>query len=131
MQVTRQRRPASRVRLGAFGGSARRLRIAAIGSAAVVLAGAGLAYASTEGFGHNQVGTEYADGIQVSDDQIIKPLGDRLLTEVGKFMGSTVTPDGRFLAATSAEKSVPLQIFDLWSYSLIWTVGTRSGVSQR
>jgi YVTN family beta-propeller protein len=97
----------------------------------VVLAGAGLSYASTVLFGDNQVGTEYANGIQVSDDQIIKPLGDRLLTQFGKFMGSTVSPDGRFLAATSADKSVALQIFDLSSYKLIWTVGTASAVNQK
>jgi YVTN family beta-propeller protein len=90
-----------------------------------------LAYASTEGFGQNQVGTEYANGIQVSGDQIIKPLGDRLLTQFGKFMGSTVSPDGRFLAASSADKSVVLQIFDLSSYKVIWTVGTASGVNLR
>ena len=46
-------------------------------------------------------------------------------------MGSTVSPDGRFLAATSADKSVVLQIFDLSSYKLIWTVGTASGVNQK
>ena len=96
----------------------------------MVLAGAGATYASTVGFGDNQVGTQYAKGIQVSDDQIIKPLGDRLLTQFGKFMGSTVSPDGRFLAATSADKSVSLQIFDLSSYKLIWTVGTASAVNQ-
>ena len=45
-------------------------------------------------------------------------------------MGSTVSPDGRFLAATSADKSVVLQIFDLSSYKLIWTVGTATGVNQ-
>ena len=33
-------------------------------------------------------------------------------------MGSTVSPDGRFLAATSTDKSVALQIFDLSSYKL-------------
>ena len=88
------------------------------------------AYGSTVGFGDNQVGTQYPNGIQVSDDQIIKPIGDRLLTQIGKFMGSTVSPDGRFLAATSADKSVVLQIFDLSSYKLIWTVGTASGVNQ-
>ncbi len=131
MQVTRQRRRVSRARLGVFGGTGHRLRIVAVGTAAVVLVGAGLTYASTEGFGQNQVGTEYANGIQVSDDQIIKPLGDRLLTQFGKFMGSTVSPDGRFLAATSTDKSVVLQIFDLSSYKLIWTVGTASGVNQR
>ena len=91
----------------------------------MVLAGAGATYAAT-GFDHHQVGTEYASGIQVSDNQVIKPLGDRLLTQFGKFMGSTVSPDGRFLAATSADKGVDLQIFDLSSYKLIWTAGTTS-----
>ena len=88
------------------------------------------AYGSTVGFGDNQVGTQYPNGIQVSDDQIINPIGDRLLTQFGKFMGSTVSPDGQFLAATSTDKSVVLQIFDLSSYKLIWTVGTASGVNQ-
>jgi YVTN family beta-propeller protein len=126
MQVTRRRRPVSRARLATG-----RRRIVAAGATAVILAGAGVTYASTVGFGDNQVGTEYANGIQVSDDQIIAPLGDRLLTQFGKFMGSTVSPDGRFLAATSADKSVVLQIFDLSSYKLIWTVGTASAVNQR
>lgn len=110
---------------------ARRRRLVALCATAVVLAGAGLTYASTVGFGNNQVGTEYANGIQVSDDQIIKPLGDRLLTQFGKFMGSTVSPDGRFLAATSADKGVVLQIFDLTSYKLIWTVGGAASVNEK
>src|SRR5215475_11979945 len=131
MQVRRQRRQVSRARLGVFGGTGRRFRIVAVGATAFVLVAAGLTYASTVGFGQNQVGTEYADGIQVSDDQVIKPLGDRLLTQFGKFMGSTVSPNGRFLAATSTDKSVVLQIFDLSSYKLIWTVGTASGVDQK
>jgi YVTN family beta-propeller protein len=54
-----------------------------------------------------------------------------LLTQFGKFMGSTVSPDGRFLAATSADKSVVLQVFDLSNYKLIWTVGTASAVNQK
>src|SRR5215468_9420822 len=103
IQVTRQRRGGSRGALRVLGGTGRRLRIVAVGTTALVLAGAGLTYASTEVFGQNQVGTEYPDGIQVSDDQIIKPLGDRLLTQFGKFMGSTASPDGQFLAATSAD----------------------------
>jgi hypothetical protein len=89
-----------------------------------------MAFGTTVVFGDNQVGTQYRNGIQVSDDQIIKPIGDRLLTQFGKFMGSTVSPDGQFLAATSADKSVVLQIFDLSNYKLIWTVGTASGVNQ-
>jgi YVTN family beta-propeller protein len=131
LQVRRQPRRASRGRLGVFGRTGRRPRVVALGATAVVLAGAGVAYASTVGFGQNQVGTEYANGIQVSGNQIIKPLGDRLLTQTGKFMGSTVSPDGRFLAASSTDRSVALQIFDLSSYKLIWTAGTASGVNQR
>src|SRR5690349_11985616 len=102
MQVTRQRRQVQKARPRVFGLAGRRLRIVAAGTAAVLVAGAGMAYATTAVFGHNQVGTEYQNGIQVSDNQIIKPLGDRLLTKYGKFMGSTVSPDGRYLAATSA-----------------------------
>src|SRR3954462_729587 len=130
VQVTRRRRRVSRARLGVSVGTGRRRRIVAVGVTAVILAGGGATYASTVGFGHNQVGTEYANGIQVSDDQIIKPIGDRLLTQFGKFMGSTVSPDQRFIAATSADKSVVLQVFDLSSYKLIWTVGKAPGVNQ-
>jgi YVTN family beta-propeller protein len=104
--------------------------MAVAGATALIVVGGGIALGTTVGFGDNQVGTQYPNGIQVSDDQIINPIGDRLLTQFGKFMGSTVSPDGRFLAATSADKSVVLQIFDLSSYKLIWTVGTASGVNQ-
>src|SRR4051794_22296298 len=131
MQVTRRRRRVSRARLDVSGGAGHRRRVVAVGATAVILAGVGVTYASTVGFGHNQVGTTYANGIQVSDDQIVKPLGDRLLTQFGKFMGSTVSPDGRFLAATSTDRSVVLQIFDLSTYKLVWTVGSAAGVNQK
>jgi len=130
MQVTRQRRGApagpSEVR------TRRRRRVVALGATvALALAGAGTAAATTNVFGHNKVGTEYSKGLQVSSDQIIKPLGERLVTQFGKFMGSTASPDGRFLAATSADKSVMLQIFDLSSYRLIWTVSSATGFNQQ
>ncbi|MGZ4543967.1 MAG: alkaline phosphatase family protein [Blastococcus sp.] len=131
MQVTRQRRRVSGVPLGLFDRTGHRLRVLVAGTAVIAVAGAGTAYATTRVFGHNQVGTEYADGTQVSDDQVIKPIGDRLLTKFGKFMGSTVSPNGRFLAATSTDKSVVLQIFDLSTYKLVWTVGSAAGVSQK
>src|SRR4051794_18060673 len=122
MQVTRHR----------IHRSGRRKRVLIGGAAAaVVLIGTGAAYAATSDFGTNKVGTKYTNGTQVSDDQVIKPLGQRLLTQFGKFMGSTVSPDGRFLAATSADRSVALQIFDLSSYKLIWTAGTASAINQK
>src|SRR5215469_842875 len=130
MQVTRQRREVSGGRFGFPDLTGRRLRIVVAGAAAVLAVGGGMAFGTTVIFGDNQVGTQYSNGIQVSDNQIIKPIGDRLLTQFGKFMGSTVSPDGRFLAATSADKGVVLQIFDLSSYKLIWTVGSVSGVNQ-
>src|SRR3954452_6907732 len=123
LQVTRRRRRASRVRL--------RPRMIAAGAAAVVFAGAGATYASTVVFDHNQVGTGYGTGLQVSDDQVIQPLGQRSFTQFGKLMGSTVSPNGRFVAATSADRSVVLQIFDLSTFRLIWTVGSASGVNQK
>ena len=129
MQVTRQRRP-SRAHLRSLD-RRRRLRIVAAGTTVGVVASAGAAYATTTVFGHHQVGTTYPNGIQVSDNQIIKPIGKRLVTPYGKFMGSTVSPDGRFLAASSTDKSVALQVFDLSTYKLIYTVGSASFVDQR
>ena len=100
------------------------------GGLALVVTG-GVAYGTTVGFGNNLVGQEYADGLQVSSNQVVKPLGERLMTPYGKFMGSTVSPDGRFLAATSNDRSVSLQIFDLATYQLIWRGGTAAGVNIR
>src|SRR5262249_27693228 len=131
MQVKRQRRRDGKSSLPRrFGGMKVRMVTAGSAVAVLVVTGTGVAIGATTGFGDNQVGTQYSNGIQVSDNQIIKPIGDRLLTQFGKFMGSTISPDGRFLAATSTDKSVVLQIFDMKTYKLIWTVGTASGVNQ-
>lgn len=100
------------------------------GGLALALTG-GVAYGTTVGFGENLVGQEYADGLQISSNQIIKPLGERVMTPYGKFMGSTVSPDGRFLAATANDRAVSLQIFDLETYQLIWRGGTAAGVNMR
>ena len=90
-----------------------------------------VAYGTTVGFGDNLVGNNYADGLQISSNQMLRPLGQRLMTPYGKFMGSTVSPDGRYLAATARDRWVSLQIFDLSSYKLIWRAGTASGVNMR
>ena len=125
-----RRSPVAAGEWSASSGRGRRRAVVA-GAAAVLLAGAGVTYASSEIFGHNQVGTEYPDGLQVSDNQLLKPLGERVVTNLGKFMGSTVSPDGHFLATTSTDKSVSLQIFDLQSYKLLWSVGTAASANQR
>ena len=126
MNVTRTRvtRPARR-------GLSRARQLGVLAGAVTLAVTGGIAYGTTVGFGEQQVGTEYADGLQISSAQVLKPLGERLMTPYGKFMGSTVSPDGRFLAATANDRSVSLQVFDLQSYSLIWRGGTAAGVDQR
>lgn len=121
-QVVRQR-----VR-GPGRSAARRLGVVA---GVLVLAGGGVAYGTTAGFGSQHVGTTYPGGLQISSNQTLAPIGDRLVTPYGKFMGSAVSPDGRFLAATSTDRSVTLQIIDLASYQLVWRVGTATGVDEK
>jgi YVTN family beta-propeller protein len=127
MQVVRQRKLVTGVRFGLLGH--KRIQLAIAGAAALAVIGTGTAYATTTIFGDNQVGTEYPAGLQVSSDQILKPLGERLSTPYGKIMGSTISPNGRFLAATAGDRSVSLQIYDLSTYQLIWRGGTASGVN--
>ena len=126
MNVTRNRvvKPISR-------GLVRKRSVGVIAGGVALAVTGGVAYGTTVGFGANLVGQEYGDGLQISSNQIIKPLGERLTTPYGKFMGSTVSPDGRFLAATANDRSVSLQIFDLASYQLIWRGGTAAGVNMR
>ena len=129
MKVTRQRR-VSESRPDSVSRTQRRVRIALTSTVALTVAGGGIAYAATDAFGNHTVGTQYADGLQVSDNQVIKPIGTRLMTEYGKFMGSTVSPDGRFLAASSADKGVVLQVFDLAANKLLYRVGKAAGADQ-
>ena len=125
MHVTRKRveKPARR-RLS------RNVSAIAAGSLALVVTG-GIAHGATGVFGENLVGTEYPEGQQISSNQIIKPIGERLVTNYGKFMGSTISPDGRFLAATANDRSISLQIFDLQTHQLIFRAGTASGANLR
>ncbi|MDU1581854.1 bifunctional YncE family protein/alkaline phosphatase family protein [uncultured Cutibacterium sp.] len=95
-------------------------------SAALVLAlGTTAAIGAANGtfWGKRHVGSEYEDGLQVSDNQVIKPIGERLVTKHGKFMGSAISPDGKVLAATSADGDQILQVFSLATHKLVSTVG--------
>ena len=129
MQVVRKRIRVRGVRSGLL--AKNRLKLIVVGTTALAVAGTGAAFANTTVFGQQKVGTEYADGLQISSNQILKPLGDRLSTPYGKIMGSTLSPDGRFLAATSTDRSVSLQIYDLSTYQLIWRGGSAAGVNTK
>src|SRR5690242_17581157 len=95
VQVTRHRKHAGKLSLPGRLGS-RKVRRATAGATAVtlVLTGTGIAFASTHGFGTDQVGTTTGKGLAVSDDQYVTPYGDRLILNNGKIMSSTVSPDG-------------------------------------
>ncbi|GAB2572177.1 alkaline phosphatase family protein [Microlunatus antarcticus] len=129
MQVVRRRRSRTAPPLRLF--QRRTARVAVIGLATLAVAGTGAAQASTTGFGSNQVGSTSAAGLQISSDQVTKPVGQRLLTKYGKFMGSAVSPDGRFLAASSADSGVVLQVFDLAAQRPVWLVGSQPGVNTK
>ncbi|MFD0690876.1 bifunctional YncE family protein/alkaline phosphatase family protein [Actinomadura fibrosa] len=125
MQVTRRRRSAAENRSGVFRHLAnRRVRIVAAGTAALALAGAGTAYASTNAFGTHKVGDTTALGTLLASDQFGKPVGDRLLVNNGKLLSSTVSPDGRHLAALTTDRSIALTIVDLANYKIIQQAGT-------
>src|SRR5262245_33751267 len=130
MHVTRQR--VARIRLGIFGARLRgRTRIVAAGSAALALAGSGIAYASTEGFGNHLVGTSYSQGLQLAGDQAIAPIGDRLLQNQGKLLSSTISPDGHHLAALTTDRSIALTIVDLDTYKIVQQAGTATTANLR
>ncbi|BCJ35352.1 phosphoesterase [Actinocatenispora thailandica] len=128
MHVTRRRRPAGRARLGlASRLPGRRIRILAASALAfsLVLAGGG-AYASTRAFGTHRVGDTTDRGAVLPSDQTLKPIGKRLLVDDGKLLSSTVSPNGRYLAALTTDRSIALTIVDLKTYTIIQQVGTSS-----
>ncbi|MES9538315.1 alkaline phosphatase family protein [Actinomadura sp. NPDC000600] len=131
MHVTRQRVP--KARTGLFGSrTGRRTRLVAAGTAALTLGGGGVALASTEVFGSNQVGSTTEDGgLQLASDQIIKPIGDRLLVDNGKLLASTVSPDGRHLAALTNDRGIALTIVDLKTYKILQQAGTDKSAGVR
>jgi len=110
-------------RFSSFASGHRVLAVTAAGCALALLGG-GIATASTLALGAQQVGTQYNTGLQISTGQVIQPIGDRVMTPFGKLMGSAVSPDGRYLVGTSADRSVDLQVFDLSTYKPVAAAGT-------
>ena len=129
MQVTRQRRrrePGAFARLYGRLGRKARLIIAGAAALAAVGTGSGLVYASTVGLGTEQADHTYAAGLVLPDDQVIKPIGDRLVINSGKIMSSAVSPDGTHLAALTADGAASLTIVDLKSWTVQQLVGRSS-----
>jgi YVTN family beta-propeller protein len=134
MHVIRQRRrrdPNAMARL--FGRLGRRSRLAVAGVAvlAAVGAGSGIVYGSTTGLGTQQADHTYNGGLVLPDDQVIKPIGDRLVINNGKIMSSAVSPDGTHLAALTADGGIALTIVDLKNWTVQQLVGNSSAANLR
>ncbi|MDQ1610036.1 MAG: hypothetical protein QOE16_2768, partial [Microbacteriaceae bacterium] len=129
MQSNSPRRGQSLLRHLASLANRHRVLAATAAGCTLALLGGGIATASTIALGDQQVGTQYSGGLQVASGQMIKPIGDRVMTPFGKIMGSVVSPDGRFLVGTSTDRSVDLQVFDLSNYKPVAAAGTLAAAS--
>ncbi|WP_182902396.1 alkaline phosphatase family protein [Microbispora sp. H10830] len=130
MHVTRQR--VAKVRTGLLDGrTGRRTRLLAAATATLVVAGGGIAYASTDVFGTDQVGQTTDKGLVVSADQYIKPIGERLVINNGKIMSSSVSPDGTHLAASITDGGMALVVVDLKNWTVQQLVGNNAAANLR
>jgi YVTN family beta-propeller protein len=130
MHVTRQR--VAKAPLGLFGRlTGSRIRLVAAGTAALAIASGGISYASTDMFGTEHVGQTTPNGLVVSSDQYIKPIGTRLVINNGKIMSSTVSPDGTHVAASVADGGMALAIVDVKNWKTQQLVGNNASANLR
>ncbi|MEV4298422.1 bifunctional YncE family protein/alkaline phosphatase family protein [Microbispora rosea] len=130
MHVTRQR--VAKVPTGLLSGrTGRRTRLLAAATAALVVTGGGIAYASTDVFGTQQVGQTTDKGLVVSSDQYINPIGERLVIDNGKIMSSSVSPDGAHLAASVTDGGMALVIVDLKNWKVQQVIGNNAAANLR
>jgi len=129
MQVTRQRRRVQKDRsgiLGRFGSRRMRFATAGVASLALVAGGTGIGFASTQGFGTQHVRDTTKNGLVLSDDQYLKPLGDQLVINDGKLMASSVSPDGGHLAALTTDGDDALTVVDLNNWKVQQKIGNKA-----
>ncbi|HWD06372.1 MAG TPA: alkaline phosphatase family protein [Amycolatopsis sp.] len=129
MQVTRRRRRVERTATGT--GRSRRIRLATAGTAtlALVVTGTGIGAASTQQFGTQHVTQQTKDGMVVSSDQYLNPIGDRLVVNNGKIMASSISPDGTHLAALTTDGGIALTIVDLKGYKVQQLIGNSASAN--
>ncbi|MYZ35403.1 MULTISPECIES: alkaline phosphatase family protein [unclassified Streptomyces] len=105
----------------------RRVPLMTAGVTALAVAAAGTAFAATDSFGTVKVGQTTADGLLISSDQYLAPYGKRLVINDGKIMSSTISPDGKHMAATVTDGGMVLNIIDLKNYRLQQVIGSGAG----
>lgn len=127
MHVTRQRvNPAEPLGHARSGRRRRTQLLAGAATVAVAVAGTGAAAAATDRFGTHRVGDSTGQGLLLPSNQTIEPIGDRLLVDNGKLLASTVSPDGRYLAALTNDRGIALTIVDLQQHKVLQQAGTSS-----
>ena len=132
MQVTRRRRERRGPGLAARQVGRRISRVTAGTTAvAVVAAGTGVAVAKTDMFGMEQVGQTTDNGLVVSSDQHVKPIGDRLVINNGKIMSSSLSPDGSHVAASITDGGMALAIVDVKSWKVQQLIGNNAAANLR
>ncbi|GHJ39750.1 alkaline phosphatase family protein [Streptomyces sp. TS71-3] len=132
MQVTRRRRRDEKGDSGLLGRRlGRRIPVVTAGISAIGLVAAGTAIAQTDTFGREQVGQVTKNGQVVSADQYIAPYGDRLTIDNGKIMSSTVSPDGKHLAASITDGNGALAIVDLDGWKVQQVVSNAASSTPR
>ncbi|MFF3468603.1 alkaline phosphatase family protein [Streptomyces sp. NPDC001984] len=131
MQVIRQRQVSQKGQFHVLGRQVGRRSLMVTAGIAVALGVTGTAVASTAQFGTQQVGQVTDHGQVVSDDQYIQPYGDRTVINDGKIMSSTVSPDGKHLAASVTDGDAALVIMDLSTGKVAQKIGTNAADNLR
>jgi YVTN family beta-propeller protein len=131
MQVTRRRRRVEKGHSGLLGLRIGQIPLLAGTTAVVVLAGTAAGWAQTAQFGTYQVGQTTDQGLVVSSDQFINPIGERLVINPGKIMSSSVSPDGTHVAASVTDGGMALVIVNLASWKVQQTIGNDSSADLR
>ena len=109
-------------------GRAKSLRsVAGIGMSVALVGGLGAVAVAATGNGNDQVGTSNANGILLATGQRVKPIGSRVLVNNDRILSSSISPNGRYLAAlTWNDFTGFLTIIDLQTKSIVQQVGTGS-----
>ena len=106
----------------------RSLRRATVSTIAVAIIGAGSVAAIAATSGGPTVGSNNGHGILLPTNQRITPLGQRLLINNGRVLSSSISPNGKYLAALTWNYFTGfLTIIDLANNKIVQQVGTGVG----
>jgi YVTN family beta-propeller protein len=103
------------------------ISLAMIGGVGTAAVAAGV----TSGFGDEHVGQTYPNGIALPTNQWINPVGSRLLVDNGRLLASSISPNGRYLAAlTWHDFTGFLTVISLQTGKIVQQVGTGAGTDK-